>query len=91
MIEMTTERAIEVLKQYIDFRYGALQMPDGVELDKALSKAIEVMGKDYTELIKEAEALYPYKVVGKFETYDQYNEGWSDACDYIEQLLRGKQ
>jgi beta-glucosidase-like glycosyl hydrolase len=38
-----TERAIEVIKQYIDFRNGALKMPDNVELDKALSKAVELM------------------------------------------------
>lgn len=29
---------------------------------------------------------HPYKEAGKPETYSQYEEGWSDACDYI----RGK-
>lgn len=46
---MTTERAIEVINQFIDYRNGALKMPDGVELDKALSKAIEVMGESELE------------------------------------------
>lgn len=40
---MKTPEAIEVIKQYIDFRNGGLKMPDAVELDKALSKAVEVM------------------------------------------------
>lgn len=26
---------------------------------------------------------FPYKRVGEPETYSKYNEGWTDACDYI--------
>lgn len=33
-----------------------------------------------------AEDEHPYKKFGTPETYSKYNEGWSDACDYI----RGK-
>ena len=33
-----------------------------------------------------AEDEHPYKKFGTPETYSNYNEGWSDACDYI----RGK-
>lgn len=33
-----------------------------------------------------AEDEHPYKKLGTPETYSKYNEGWSDACDYI----RGK-
>ena len=30
-----------------------------------------------------AEDEHPYKKFGTPETYSKYNEGWSDACDYI--------
>jgi hypothetical protein len=27
--------------------------------------------------------MYPYKVRGDYDSYSQYNEGWSDACDIL--------
>ena len=43
------------------------------------------------ESIKDAldkvSSMYPYEVVGKAETYSQYNCGWQDAVDYFSQLL----
>ena len=43
------------------------------------------------ELIKDtldkASSMYTYEVVGKPETYSQYNAGWQDAVDYLSQLL----
>lgn len=43
------------------------------------------------ESIKDAldkvSSMYPYEVVGKPETYSQYNCGWQDAVDYLSQLL----
>lgn len=53
---MTTQRAIEVVRQYIDYRNGALKMPDGVELDEALDKAIEVVRESL-------ECQHPYSFV----------------------------
>lgn len=35
------------------------------------------------EAVKHTDDMYPYKVPGEYETYGQYNEGWSDACDQI--------
>lgn len=35
------------------------------------------------EVVKHTEDMYPYKVPGEYDTYGQYNEGWSDACDQI--------
>lgn len=35
------------------------------------------------EAVKHTDDMYPYKVPGEYDTYGQYNEGWSDACDYI--------
>lgn len=35
------------------------------------------------EAVKHTDDIYPYKVPEEYDTYGQYNEGWSDACDYI--------
>lgn len=34
-----------------------------------------------------AEDVHPYKVAGQPETYNDYNQGWSDACGYISELF----
>ena len=39
------------------------------------------------DVLDKASSMYPYEVVGKPETYSQYNAGWQDAVDYLSQLL----
>ena len=39
------------------------------------------------DALDKASSMYPYEVVGKPETYSQYNAGWQDALDYLSQLL----
>ena len=39
------------------------------------------------DVLDKASSMYPYKVVGKPETYSQYNAGWQDAVDYLSYLL----
>ena len=39
------------------------------------------------DALDKALSMYPYEVVGKPETYSQYNCGWQDAVDYLSQLL----
>ena len=39
------------------------------------------------DAINKASSMYPYEVIGKPETYSQYNAGWQDAVDYLSQLL----
>lgn len=39
------------------------------------------------DALGKASSMYPYEVVGKPETYSQYNCGWQDAVDYLSQLL----
>lgn len=34
-----------------------------------------------------AEAVHPYKVPERIETYCGYNKGWRDACHYIKEML----
>ena len=44
------------------------------------------IGRTDEELVKimdDVEAMNPYKMVGKRETYSRYNEGWCDAVDVI--------
>lgn len=43
--------------------------------------------KSIREAIDKASKMYPYEVIGKPETYSQYNAGWQDALDYILQLI----
>lgn len=35
-------------------------------------------------ILEEAEEMYPYKVVGKPETYSDYNQGWCDALAFVD-------
>ena len=39
------------------------------------------------DALNKASSMHPYEVVGKPETYYQYNCGWQDAVDYLSQLL----
>ena len=47
---------------------------------------------DLDQIISEVEDMHPYKVSGKHETYDRYNEAWADACavlaDRIKEALK---
>ena len=35
------------------------------------------------KILDKLEAEHPYKVPGNYDTYSQYNEGWSDAIDRV--------
>ena len=43
--------------------------------------------KSIRDALYKASSMYPYEVIGKPETYAQYNCGWQDAIDYLSQLL----
>jgi hypothetical protein len=45
------------------------------------------MKEKIIQIIIEVSDQHPYKKAGDRETYSSYNEGWSDACDVIEQRL----
>lgn len=34
-------------------------------------------------IINQVAALHPYKEPGNRDSYSEYNEGWTDACDEI--------
>lgn len=50
------------------------------EQNKELRENIEI-------IIEKVCKMHPYKMIGKPETYSQYNEAWEDACDVVEQEL----
>lgn len=62
---------------------------DFSEDQKLRAKCIEALEKQISlvQILKDAEEAHPYKVVGDFDTYSQYNEGWADAIEYINSRL----
>ena len=50
-------------------------------------KGLTMDKESIRDAIVKASSMYPYEVVGKPETYSQYNAGWQDAVDYLSQLL----
>ena len=59
-----------------------------IELEIFLSNLMDSMDKEFIrDALYKASSMYPYEVIGKPETYSQYNAGWQDAMDYLSQLL----
>lgn len=46
------------------------------------------MVMELDKIIEEVESLHPYKISGKPDTYSQYNEGFSDACDILGERVK---
>lgn len=44
-----------------------------------IDKAIQAIDKIYNQVSE----LHPYKEPGNRDSYSEYNEGWSDACEEI--------
>ena len=38
--------------------------------------------------IEEIENIHPYKQIGNRDSYSEYNEGWSDACNILGQKIK---
>jgi hypothetical protein len=38
---------------------------------------------DIDKIIEDASDEHPYKQIGNVQSYSEYNEGWSDACDIL--------
>ena len=63
------------------------------EKDVAIGLAIKALEQQPCEdcisrkrvimLIDEATEKYPYKIIGLPDTYSNYNQGWTDACDWL--------
>jgi hypothetical protein len=43
--------------------------------------------KDILDYINELIEKYPYKQPGNRDSYSDYNQGWSDACELIKQEI----
>jgi len=44
--------------------------------------------EEIDKIISEVENMHPYKQAGNRDSYSQYNEGWSDACDILGQRIK---
>ena len=98
MNEMTAEEAVKILKYERDNDiFVATEYRE--KLHEALTKAIKALEQQPCEdcisrqaviiLIDEASEMHPYKVVGDSDTYSNYNQGWSDACDWLYANIEG--
>jgi len=38
--------------------------------------------------VSEVEDMHPYKQAGNRDSYSEYNEGWSDACDILGETIK---
>ena len=39
------------------------------------------------KIIEEIQKEHPYKVPGNYDTYSQYNQGWTDACNRLDAVI----
>lgn len=44
--------------------------------------------KNIDAIIREVESQHPYKDPKNRDTYNDYNQGWSDACDILGHKIR---
>jgi hypothetical protein len=55
------------------------------EYDKqVLAEKIDEIDK----AVSEVEDMHPYKQAGNRDSYSEYNEGWSDACDILGETIK---
>jgi predicted regulator of amino acid metabolism with ACT domain len=95
------KKIIELLENIISIK-DLLIYPDDTKIEHAdearavgaMMRKVESLYKELTQpsekitqIIKEVADQYPYKKIGDRDSYLPYNEGWSDACDVIEQRL----
>lgn len=99
---MEREEAIKICKQIRDCLCGGNPawkfnvVFDTEQVHEALTTAIIDMNmmprllntvNTIRNTVETASYEHPYKEIGKRETYCEYNEGWSDACDRINSVL----
>ena len=66
-----------------------MQLYRGVrENESKVGRYLPVVPIDITEVIEEVEDMHPYKQLGNRDSYSEYNEGWSDACDILGQAIK---
>lgn len=43
---------------------------------------------DIDKIINEVAEMHPYKQPGDWDSYNQYAEGWTDACDILGEKIK---
>lgn len=56
-------------------------------LDEHFNFRLKSLIKNTEKIIEKVSEQHPYKEIGNINSYNQYNEGWSDACDIIKEKI----
>ncbi len=56
-------------------------------IEYACSAQSSIGEDEKNRIVQEVMEMHPYKVPGKPHTYSDYNQGWEDACDILDQHL----
>lgn len=65
---------------------GVVKMSDQ-KAKPILEADTKIKRKVIVEVLQKAEQQFPYRVQGDYKTYSEYNQGWTDAVDYIARML----
>ena len=76
------EREIRRILKGSEFQYFSTQ-----QICNLIESREKALREEVRKAIREVEEHHPYKIVGKPETYSEYNEGWTGACDIVEQRI----
>jgi hypothetical protein len=80
----SVERGKEIPLEQIEYWYKPVSK---AEYDKqVLAEKIDEIDK----AVSEVEDMHPYKQAGNRDSYSEYNEGWSDACDILGETIKTK-
>ncbi len=90
-MENTIDNAKSFLTKYRDERTHPVSVDYFAEMMVAFASACSApssIGEDEkNRIVQEVIEMHPYKVPGKPDTYCDYNQGWEDACDILDQHL----
>ena len=97
---MTAKEAIMILES-IQPSCGGKYSYSESEIYEALDMAIEVLRcseipnssdtiyrQDVNDALEKVASFFPYRIPGKGETYDKYNEAWNDAIGRAEMEIK---
>ena len=80
--------AEELFKEYFGSKPELPYSLDAVEFAKFYASQPAVSEGEIDKTIERIEDMNPYKESGNRDSYSEYNEGWSDACDVLGQAIK---
>ena len=82
--EILLSKGITEKTKYHNYPYLYQSVLEAME-EYAQQKIIE---EEIDSAIQGITDLHPYKEMGNRDSYSQYNEGWSDACDVLGETIK---